>query len=420
MRVRVIVIGLVVVVLAGVVVALRGTGRASSSPDPAPGQPAPAHVTVVTARRTDLVARVSATGTVAALREAKIAARTPGRVIAVLVSEGDRVSAGTALLRLDAAESAAIEQQAKAAAMAARAQLDLLRAGARAEERQQAANVVAQARANLDLAQVEAARMRSLHAMGAVARQQLDAAETQLRVAQVAFDSAEQQQRLVSEGPRIEQIRAAEAQAAGAEAALAAARVRLRDLTLSAPFSGTIVRRMVEPGESVSPAAPSFLLAQLDVVHVELAVPEQHRAVLRVGQQAEVTVDALPGKRFSGRIAEISPGASAASRSFVVKVRVSNAGRLLQPGMFARGTVVTGSRPEVLQIPEQAVMTTAAGSIVFVVDGGRAGRRSVTLGERRQGSVEVKSGVRAGERVVVEGQEGLTDNQAVAPRALQR
>jgi membrane fusion protein (multidrug efflux system) len=104
----------------------------------------------------------------------------------------------------------------------------------------------------------------------------------------------------------------------------------------------------------------------------------------------------------------------------VVKVRVSNAGRLLQPGMFARGTVVTGSRPEVLQIPEQAVMTTAAGSIVFVVDGGRAGRRSVTLGERRQGSVEVKSGVRAGERVVVEGQEGLTDNQAVAPRALQR
>ncbi|MGH2400296.1 MAG: efflux RND transporter periplasmic adaptor subunit, partial [bacterium] len=264
----------------------------------------------------------------------------------------------------------------------------------------------------------ETERMRSLFAMGAVARQQLDAAETQLRVAQSSYDSARQQQSLVNEGPRVEQIRAAQAQLAGAEAALAAARVRVRDLALTAPFAGTIVQRMVEPGESVSPAVPSFLLAQLDSVDVELAVPERHRAVLRQGQTAAIRVDSLPGRIFTGRIAEISPGASAVSRSFVVKVRVTNQERILQPGMFARGSIVTGTRPGVLQIPERAVLTTAGGPVIFVVQGGRAVRRAITAGDRQNGRVEITSGVSAGEPVVVEGQEGLTDNQAVLPKTL--
>lgn len=419
MRTRVIIIGLVIVLALGAIIAMRA-GNSSSAPEQPVAQQAPVAVTVSAARRADLVTRVTATGTVSALREARLAARMPGRVTAVLVNEGDRVATGTALLRLDGSEFFAMEAQARAGVMAARAQLDLLQAGARPEERQQAANAVAQAKAALDQAQTEAERMRSLYAMGAIAKQQLDAMETQLRMARTAYDSARQQQSLVNEGPRLEQIRAAQAQAVGAQAALAAARIRLRDLVLTAPFAGTIVQRMVEPGETVSPAVPSFLLAQLDVVNAELAVPERHRAALHVGQTATITVDSLPGRMFTGRIAEISPGASAVSRSFVVKVRVANRERMLQPGMFARGTIVTGTRPSVLQISERAVMTTAGGAVVFVVQNGRAVRRAVTLGDRLEGLVEIKSGVQVGELVVVEGQEGLTDNQAVAPRTPQR
>jgi len=419
MRTRVIVIGLVIVLALGAILAMRD-GNSSSAPEQPAAQSAPAAVTVSPARRVDLVTRVTATGTVSALREARIAAKMPGRVTAVLVREGDRVGSGRALLRLDGSEYFAAEAQARAGVMAARAQRDLLLAGALPEERQQAANAVAQAQAALDQAQTEAERMRSLYAMGAIAKQQLDVAETQLRVARTSYDSARQQQNIVNDGPRAEQIRAAQAQAAGAEAGLAAARVRVRDLILTAPFAGTIVQRMVEPGESVSPGIPSFLLAQLDEVNVELAVPERHRAALRVGQVAGVTVDSQPGRMFTGRIVEISPGASTLSRAFVVKVRVANRERLLQPGMFARGTIVTGTRPRVLQISERAVMTTAGGPVIFVVKDGRAVRRSVALGDRQAGLVEVKSGVQAGELVVVEGQEGLTDNQAVAPRTPQR
>ena len=197
MRTRLMVVGLVAVLLLGAVVALRATGRASgTAPEPIAQQP-PAPVTVSAAQRADLVTRVTATGTVSALREARIAARMPGRVTAVLVKEGDRVGAGRPLLRVDGSEIFAAEAQARAGLMTARAQRDLVEAGARPEEQQQAANAVAQAKAALDQAEIEAERMRSLYTMGAVAKQQLDAAETQLRMARTAYDSAQQQQQLV-------------------------------------------------------------------------------------------------------------------------------------------------------------------------------------------------------------------------------
>jgi HlyD family secretion protein len=424
---------------------------------------------VAEARRADVAVEVTATGTVMALREAKIATKTPGRVAAVLVKEGQRVAAGAPLMRLDAAELAAQDAQARADLSAARARLAQLQAGARPEERrqaaamaaqaqarlqalergarpqerEQAADAVARAKAALDLAQAEAQRMRSLHEMGAVSRQALDAAETQLRQAQVMYNTALQQQSLVQEGPRAEDVLAARAaadaaqqaarlveqgpraeevafaaaQVARAEAFLAAARVRLADATTRAPFGGTIVARDVEPGESVSPGVPSFVLAQLEEVLVELAVPERSRAGLARGQAATIRVDALPGRTFAGKVEEIGPAAALANRTFLVKVRVANADGALHPGTFARGTIVTALRASVLQIPEAAILPTPGEPIVFLVKDGRAVRREVTVGDRSNGFVEVTAGVEPGDQVVVAGHEGLTDTQPVAPRA---
>jgi HlyD family secretion protein len=334
---------------------------------------------------------------------------------------------------------------------AARARLQALERGARPQEREQAANAVAQAKAALDLAQADVQRVRSLYQTGAVSRQQLDAAETQLRVAQAAYDTARQQQALVVEGPRAEDIQAARAQLAQAQAAadaarqtlrlvemgpraeeiaaaraqldqaqalLAAARVRLQDATVRAPFAGTVLQRMVEAGESVSPppGSPSFVVGELQDVLVELVVPERQRAGLRSGQPVAVTVDAFPQARLSGRVEEIRPQAAVASRAFTVKVRVSNPERLLRPGMFARGVVTTGVRAGVLQIPDRAVLLTGGRRIVFVAKDGRALRREVTIGEQQGGVAEVVQGLDEGDQVIIEGHEGLTDNHPVAVR----
>jgi len=482
MRKRVGMVAAIVAALAIGVVAMNARGG-PEAPPPVEAKREPVAVVMAAARQADVAVTVTATGTVTALREAKIAAKNPGRVAVVLVKEGQRVAAGAPLMRLDTAELAAQQAQARADLMGAQARLAQLQAGARPEERRQAANAytqaqaavrmaqarlaamergarpqereqagdaVARAKAALDLAQADANRMRSLHEMGAISRQALESAETQLRLAQTAYNSAVQQQSLVHEGPRIEDLQAARAQVMQAQAAadsaqqamrlveqgprteeisfasaqvarsqafLAAARVRLVDASVIAPFGGTVLQRDVEPGESVSPAAPSFVIAELNEMFVELAVPERYRAGLAPGQSATIRVDALPDRTFAGTVDEIGPSAALASRTFLVKVRVRNPDGTLRPGTFARGTIITAKRASVLQIPEAAVLLTAGKPIVFVVKDGKALRREVTLGERHNGLVEITAGIAAGEQIVVQGHEGLTDNQPVAPRA---
>jgi membrane fusion protein (multidrug efflux system) len=134
----------------------------------------------------------------------------------------------------------------------------------------------------------------------------------------------------------------------------------------------------------------------------------------------DVTVDAIPGRHFAGKISEIQPAATVASRSFVVKVRVPNPQGVLRPGMFARGTVTTAVRRDVLQIPDTAVLLTAGKPIVFVVQDGKAVRREVAVEQSQNGTVVVERGVNEGDQVVISGAEGLTDNQPVTSRAPQQ
>jgi RND family efflux transporter MFP subunit len=393
-------------------------------------------VTAVASRRGDIITRVLASGSVISIRDAKIGSKISGRVATVFVDEGTRVAAGTPLLQLDTSDLVAQQAQARATAAAAEAQLQKVLAGARPQERVQSTDAVNQAKAaltsaqaSLALAKANLARMESLETEGAVSRQDLDTTRTQAQVAQAqvgqaqaAYDSAVQNASMVHIGSRDEDIQAARAQLAQAEAGLAAVQVQLRDSTIVAPFAGTITQRSVEPGETVSSmsssaASPLFVLSQIDDIYVELTVPQQHHADLRAGQQAVMTVDGLAGRTFWGRVELIRPAADSASRTFGVKVRVPNPQGILRPGMFARGGIIVAARRQVLQVPEESIMTAVSGPNVFVVRDGRAVRRPVVLGVHQQGLVEVTSGLNAGERVVIQGQDSLTDNQPVTLRA---
>ncbi|HLW47095.1 MAG TPA: efflux RND transporter periplasmic adaptor subunit [bacterium] len=433
MRIQVVIVGVVLIAVLGLTAVVRGIGH------PAPTRqsvaaPDRAAVTVFATRSGDVVARVIATGTITSIRDAKLGSKLSGRVAQVLVEEGDHVAAGTPLVRLDTSDLLAQEAQAQAAVAAARAQLQKVVTGARPEERQQTADAVQQARAALAsaqasvrLAQTTVDRDRTLQAQGAISQQDLDQALTQLRVAQeqaaqaqAAYDSAAQNAALVRIGARDEDLQAARAQLGQADAVLAAIDVQLRDTTIQAPFAGTITKRDVEPGQIVSPATtstnPLLVLSQVDNVYAEFVVPAQHRFELQPGQTAALQVDGLPGQTFQGRVELVRPAADALSRTFGVRIRIANTNGALRPGMFARGVIEVGVRRNVLQIPEGAVITAAAGPMVFVVRDGRAIRRPVTLGVHHDGMVDVASGLAAGEPVVVEGQAALTDNQPVSIR----
>jgi HlyD family secretion protein len=433
-RKQVVIVGVVLIVV-GFAAAVRGIGR------PAPLRPQStaardeAPVTVVAARTGDVVARVIATGTITSIRDAKLGSKLSGRVAQVLVEEGDHVAAGTPLVRLDTNDLLAQQAQAQASVAAARAQLQKVVTGARPEERQQTADAVQQARAalasaqaSLRLAQATVKRDRTLAAQGAISQQDLDQAVTQLSLAQqqaaqaqAAYDSAAQNAELVRIGARNEDVQAARAQLAQAEAALAAIDVQLHDATIAAPFAGTITKRDVEPGQIVSPATtstnPLLVLSELDDVYAEFIVPAQHRFELQPGQTATLQVDGLPGQTIQGNVELVRPAADASSRTFGVRVRIANTNGALRPGMFARGVIAVGVRHNVLQIPEGAIITAASGPMVFVVRDGRATRRPVTLGEHHDGMIDVAAGLADGDQVVVAGQDALADNQPVTIRS---
>ncbi|PYO74674.1 MAG: efflux transporter periplasmic adaptor subunit, partial [Gemmatimonadetes bacterium] len=149
-------------------------------------------------------------------------------------------------------------------------------------------------------------------------------------------------------------------------------------------------------------------------------VPEKFARQLRPGQAVTFRVAAIPGREFTGEVDFVDPVVQLPGRTIMVKARVPNPARLLQPGMFIEARLVTAVRPQAVVIPEDAVVPAEGSSFVWVATGGKADRRKVSLGVRTPGFVEVLDGVKAGEQVVTGGLELLAPGAPVMPKVVER
>ncbi|MCB1956718.1 MAG: efflux RND transporter periplasmic adaptor subunit [Rhodocyclaceae bacterium] len=199
-----------------------------------------------------------------------------------------------------------------------------------------------------------------------------------------------------------------------AEAAVELARARLLRSEIRAPFTGVVGIRRVSIGDYVKEGADLVNLEDLSSLKVDFRVPESNLAQIRTGQSVGVTVDAYEGRSFDAVDEAIDPQVDAQGRALLLRARIDNRERLLRPGLFARVRLVLQDRPSVASIPEEALIPTAEGQYVFVVDEGKARRVEVTTGARRQARVEVRSGLASGMRVVTAGQIKLRDGAAVS------
>ncbi len=422
---------------------------------PAPSQPAASPpavaVEVREVQRRTLEQVVEAAGTVQAVATADVVSRIPGRVAEVAVDEGSLVTRGQVVARLDPSGMGEQVQQAQAALEAARARAaqavaarELASDAARSQVAQAQATVeaaraqVASAEAQVGAASSQRARaeadlrrIQQLFQEGAIPAQQVDAARAAAEAARAQHEAAQAQWRAAREQLRAAQaalqlaqtnfqqvalrqrdVEQAEAAVRQAEAALRLARLQLQHTAVRAPLSGVVVERRVDPGEYAAPGAPLLVVADVSTVRVSLAVSETQIRTVRVGQVVRVTVDALPGRSFTGRVEGWSPAADPRTRSFLVKVRLPNPDGALRPGMFARGRVSVLSRRDVPAVPEEAVSREGTRAYVFVVASGVARRRAVTVGLSADGWVEVP-GLSPGTRVVVSGRALLRDGDPV-------
>lgn len=201
---------------------------------------------------------------------------------------------------------------------------------------------------------------------------------------------------------------------AAAQATYDALRTRIAYAQVRAPATGVITEKRVEAGDVVSTQARLFTVADVSVLVVRVQISELDIPTLRVGQRADVTIDALGAERFEGAIRRIFPAADSATRMVPVEVQVSGAAvRRLRPGYLARVTLKLGERPGVLVAPLGAIVGTRDARAVFVVHGKAVERRSVRLGQSSGNVVEILEGLRVGDTVVVVGADRLRDGDTV-------
>lgn len=325
--------------------------RPAPTPAAPPPGPAPIEVLASPVMTESMPQTITAVGSLRSDESVTIRPEVAGRIVEILFQEGQRVTKGAPLIRLDPS----INQ---------------------AETRQ--------ARANLTLARSKYERSVELAGRNFISGQAKDEAKNNLDIAQ---------------------------------AAVALAEARLARTEIRAPFSGIVGLRSVSVGDYVREGTDIVKLEAIDPLKVDIRVPEVFLREVKSGQPIQVTLDALPGRSYDGQVLALDPLVDAAGRSLVIRAQVRNQDTTMRPGMFARIRLITRNAVEALVLPEEALIPLGTDQFVFRVVDGRANRVQVTTGQRRDGKVEVLSGIVKGDVVVTAGQTKLRPGSPVRIQA---
>lgn len=322
----------------------------------------PLSVKIQVAQPAAMTQTLAVSGTLVGENEATVVAETNGKVLAVKAQIGDWVNKGQTILQVENDLKYVALEQAKAQAMTAQTNYD---------------------KAQKDLKRYE-----------------------ELFQDQIATQNDIENARLAA--------RAAEAQLKGAEAALQLAQRHYDDTAIKAPLTGRLADRYVNEAAMVMPGDKIGVVVDARNMKLRTSVAENEVGLLKAGQSVEVVADALPGAKFAGKVLTIAQKANK-ERTYPVEILVQNdQAESLRSGMFGRATIQIASSNDAIVVPGEAVLSDAARSnYVFVEENGIAKRVDVQVGMQQDQQVQIAHGLAAGARVVVSGQQRLTDGAKV-------
>lgn len=318
-------------------------------------------VSVVPARTEPWERKILLVGTLLANQEARIAAEVEGSIEKTLAEVGDAVKAEAELAQIDTASYQGMVNL-------------------------QTANV-AKAEANAQNTAENLARLERLRKTGSVSPTDYDLAVATNKQAQAEVNAA--------------------------KASLGAANTALRRSLARSPFDGAITERAVNAGDFVRPGTVMFNIVDDSTLRFRGEVPEREAARIKVGQLVRLTVDAYPGRVFEGRVSWINPAVNTATRSVGIEARVPNEKRELKANFFARGELIVDEAAPTLVVPIDTILTFAGVNKVFVVEGDAALAREVELGLTRGEQQEILSGLKPGDRVILNGRTKVQDGTKV-------
>jgi len=426
--------------------------RRTNTPEPAragtaPGRPgALPTVSVGHPRRIDLPISLALTASISSLRQIGLSSKVTGYLQDVTVRPGDPVRAGQVVAVVDHAQldaqlaqaqaaflaSQSAVQTAQASLAAAAADVQSAIAGKRRTEADRASAQAGLAKALAALANTKAsnARLAELYRQGFVSKQALDDSDSQIQSAQASVDAAraqigvadaqiaqaesQMQAARAREAAAASQVRTQQAQAATATATLENARLALANATIRAPWAGVVIKRNMDPGAYVTATSSATIvtIADLEQINVIVNVAEVQMTAVHRGNAVQVAVDAYPGRTFRGVVSRMSGGVDPDTRTLQVEIDIPNPDHLLRPGMYARVSLAAGHR-QALVVPLGAMVTVGSQQFVWVVRNNLVARQFVTVGQATGDSVEITSGLREDDLVVIRGTDLVRDGGPV-------
>jgi len=347
---------------------------------------------------------ISVSGTVSTPNSpANVCFLVSGKVVFVGPREGEFVKRGQVLARIDPTDFTLSVKGSAAQAANAQAALEKAMHSARPE-------LLEQARISYERAEDEYRRMKMLHDSKSLA-------PNDFQKYKAAYEHAKQEYEQARAGGQKEDKDLAKAVYNQAAAQLEVARKALSDATLCAPMDGYIAKRSIEPGDTAVSGRAVFEIVQMDPVEVNVGVPETDVQMLRIGQKADITVPALPGKSFQGTVRVINVSADPNTRTYMTRISVANTEHSLRVGMVAEATIRGDRTIAMSTLPGDAVIRDPQGATqvyVYYPDQKRVYAKRVEIGAAVNRNVEIKSGLSGNELIVLAGQAKLRNGLTVS------
>ncbi len=367
-----------------------------------------APLVVVEAVKEDVIVRtLDLTGEIVSIEMVEISSMLEGPIVFFPWREGDYVKAGQKLVEIEREIYKAEVKAAEAALMVAEAKLIDMREGTRPEEIEKARQSVREAEQNAVFEKGDFERISQLVDSGALPGEELEKSRVKLTAAEAKMTTARQHLEMLEKGYTNSAIAVQQALVKEASAKLDLAKARFRECLINAPFSGTITKVFVRQGDMAAPKTPLLTLTDLSSLVFRSTVPEFHAAEVHNGMKAEVRIDALPGKVLNAEIARVYPELDPRMRTRTIELIVHDDVTLV-PGMFGRARLILESISNAITVPVQSILVTPIGDqMAFVAENGKVVQRKVQTGIEQGGRIQILSGLKLGETVIVSGQEKL-------------
>ena len=370
-------------IIPGFVACSKTSGKAVDN-----ASPRPLAVRALAVEQKQVRRNVESVGSLFPLDEVTVSSEVEGRVEQVLVDVGDHVSTGQTIVKVVPTELQLTLDQQRASLQQARARLGLSENGDDLKDVRSAPEVK-KAAADMADTQQKYQRAKTLYEQGLLPKQSFDEAESRHNAARAAYDLSVQ---------TVENLRA---QLAQSKAATSLAQKKVGDSMIRAPFAGQVKERSVTQGQYLKVQTPVMVIVNVDPMRVRLRVPEKMAAWVKTGQEVTVSVEAYPGRAFTGKITRINPSVDQQTRAFEVEALIDNRETLLKPGFFVKATIPSSFVVEALVVPQDALLYVYGVYKVFVIEGNTLKEKEVKIGERTGDDVEIVEGLSAGDRIAL-------------------